>query len=392
MFFMSITLEKTKQVSSILGELEIDLWLLFVRETAMQSDPSLSLVLEHGVTWPSFFMYPRSGKNQALVGNFDQENFIKSGHFSKVKCYTAGVKEDFLKVITELDPKQIAINYSASNPAADGLTHGMFTLLCGYLSGTPYSGRLISSEQFLSKLRSRKLPIEQKLLEQAALMAGNVWRETNPQIEIGMTEIEVAALIDRAIVKTGGTPSFDTIVNAGDKSKPGHALPSKAKLAAGDLLHVDFGVKYEDYCSDLQRLLYFKRPGEETAPPELSEAFDTIVEIIERTGQSCCPGVKGYEIDALARGILNERGYPEYQHALGHQLGRDVHDGGSLIGPKWDRYGITPTIPLERDNVFTLELEIMLPGIGCVGLEEDMIVTDNGARFLCPAQKELIVK
>ena len=90
--------------------------------------------------------------------------------------------------------------------------------------------------------------------------------------------------------------------------------------------------------------------------------------------------------------MLTDNGYPTYQHALGHQLGRDVHDGGALIGPKWERYGITPTIELEANNVFTLELEIVLPGIGCVGLEEDVCVTESGARFLGPRQMELDIK
>jgi len=100
----------------------------------------------------------------------------------------------------------------------------------------------------------------------------------------------------------------------------------------------------------------------------------------------------GFEIDSFARKMLVDNGYPEYSHALGHQLGRDVHDGGAIIGPKWPNYGVTPTIPLEKNNVFTLELEINLPGIGCVGLEEDVLVTENGAKFLSPRQTELIIK
>ena len=105
----------------------------------------------------------------------------------------------------------------------------------------------------------------------------------------------------------------------------------------------------------------------------------------------CKPGARGFEIDAEAREMLKENGFDVYQHALGHQLGRDVHDGGALIGPKWERYGNAPMIPLELNNIFTLELEIILPGIGCVGLEEDIIVTENGAEYLCPRQTELVI-
>jgi Xaa-Pro aminopeptidase len=101
--------------------------------------------------------------------------------------------------------------------------------------------------------------------------------------------------------------------------------------------------------------------------------------------------VKGHEVDALARKMLRDSGYDDYQHALGHQLGCSVHDGGAILGPQWERYGNTPHIPLEEGNVLTLELEIMLPGIGCVGLEEDVVVTGDGARFLGPRQTELTI-
>ena len=186
--------------------------------------------------------------------------------------------------------------------------------------------------------------------------------------------------------------SFETIVNAGSKTEPGHGRPTDARLEPGDLLHIDFGVRSDGYCSDLQRLLYFRRRGETDVQNELQDAFATVKGIISETAKRCRPGVRGWEIDAAARKMLTDHGYPEYQHGLGHQLGRSVHDGGALLGPKWERYGKTPTLEVEANYVFTLELEIMLAGIGCVGLEEDIVVTEHGGRFLCPRQLELVVK
>ncbi|MCK4632202.1 MAG: M24 family metallopeptidase [candidate division Zixibacteria bacterium] len=389
---MEIVREKVKQACKLLDELNIDLWLIFVRETSVMADPTLSLVVGHHATWQSFFAYSRTGETVALVGDFDQENFIRSGCFTDVLTYTRSVRDDFRKFISRFDPETIAINYSTSNPSADGLTHGMYQLLRGYLEGLPYRERLISADELTGKLRSRKLPIEIKRLSRAATIANDCWTEVVPQIETGMTEIEIAALIDGLIKQKGAQPSFDTIVNAGDKTKPGHSLPTDARVQPGDLLHVDFGARYDDYCSDIQRLLYFCRKGETGPPSEMSEAFDLVGNIITETGRKCCPGVQGHEVDALARQMLTDHGFSEYQHALGHQLGRDVHDGGAIIGPKWERYGVTPTIELEAGNVLTLELEIILPGIGCVGLEEDMQVTENGAEFLCPRQLQLDIK
>ena len=389
---MNLQKLKISQTKELLKELGIDVWVVFVRETPMMADPVLALVVGHEVTWQSFFIYTSDGQSLALVGNFDKDNFIRSGCFDKVLTYTQSVKEQFVDLITEQDPQKIALNYSTSDSAADGLTHGMFMLISEYLEETPYHSRIISAEEIVSKLRSRKLPEEINLLKKAAEIAAEVWEEISHEIKIGMTEKEVAAIIDSKIKERGCTNSFDTLVNAGDKTDPGHGLPTAAKIDKGDLVHIDFGVLYQGFCSDIQRLLYFNRPDENSPPAELLDAFNTVRDIITETGKECRPGKKGYEIDQIARKILTDHGYPEYQHALGHQLGRSVHDGGAILGPEWARYGITPAMPLEENNVFTLELEIMLPGIGCVGLEEDMCITKEGAEFLCNRQKELVVR
>jgi len=389
---MDIIKGKISQATSLLDELDIDLWLIFVRETMMMADPALAMVVGLEATWESLFLFSRTGEAVALVGNFDQEDFIRSGRFSEVLTFTEGVGKDIRKLVDRFEPEKIAINYSTSNPASDGLTHGMYLLLTEYLKDTPYVERLVSSEELMSRLRSRKLPSEIELVEKAAVIADEVWHKANEKIKTGMSEIEIAALIDKLIIKADFKPSFETIVNAGDKTRPGHGSPTDAIMSPGDLLHIDFGVECEGYCSDIQRLLYFKRPDEEELPVELVDAFNMVRRIISETATLCRPGVQGCEVDQRARQMLVDNGYPEYEHALGHQLGRDVHDGGAIIGPKWERYGVTPTIPLERDNLFTLELEIILPGIGCVGLEEDVCVTEDGATFLSPRQMELIVK
>ncbi|MBD3403671.1 M24 family metallopeptidase [candidate division GN15 bacterium] len=389
---MEITREKVRQTAGILGEAGIDLWLVCVRETSLMADPVLPLVVGHDVTWQSFFAFTRDGRSIALVGNFDRDIFSRSGSFNEVRTYTEGVGESLRELLGEIDPASIAINFSTDNPAADGLTYGMYQLLCRYLDNTPYRERLVSAADICSTVRSRKTPTEIDRLTAAAVMAEEIWQDVSPSIEVGMSERDVAALIDGAIAERGATNSFVTAVNAGDKTSPGHGPPTDATLGPGDVMHIDFGVLLDDYCSDLQRLIYFTRPNESSAPAEVLEAFDMVAGIITETGKAAVPGATGAEIDAIARETLREHGYPEYQHALGHQLGRSVHDGGAVIGPPWDRYGRTPSMPLEENNVFTLELEIILPGIGCVGLEEDMCVTPDGARFLCPRQKELIVR
>ena len=88
--------------------------------------------------------------------------------------------------------------------------------------------------------------------------------------------------------------------------------------------------------------------------------------------------------------MITDAGYPEYQHATGHTVGRAAHDGGGVLGPKWERYGRTPFYPVEVGNVFTLELGIdNVDGRGYLGLEEMVLVTERGVEWLTMRQVEL---
>nr|MBN2276128.1 aminopeptidase P family protein [candidate division Zixibacteria bacterium] len=382
---------KIEQAIEILKELDIDLWLIFVRESDMMADPAVPLVIGHKVVWQSAFLIARDGETIALVGNFDAPDFERSGRFDRVIPYVEDCGREIRRAVKKLDPRTIALNYSTNDIASDGLTYGMFQLLKEYLKGTPYIERFVSAEGIVSLVRGRKTAEEIRLISAAAFMASDCWQKSLEEIRPGLTEREIARIIDTNIEKLGGRNSFDTIVNAGVKSTAGHGHPTEAILEPGDLLHVDFGAVVENYCSDIQRLAYFRRPGEKTAPTRLLGAFNKVREVIDVTSEMYRPGKKGYIIDAEARKILQGSGYPEYQHALGHQIGRSVHDGAAIVGPRWKRYGNTPTIPLEKGNTFTVELGIELKGIGYAGLEEDLVVTDKGGKFLCPRQIDLIV-
>ncbi len=100
------------------------------------------------------------------------------------------------------------------------------------------------------------------------------------------------------------------------------------------------------------------------------------------------PGVPGFEVDAAARKVIVDAGYPEYKHGTGHGLGRACHDGGTMLGPKWPCYGKTPERLVEAGNVFTLELGVATDA-GFIGLEEDVLVTATGCEVLSPFQREL---
>ncbi len=100
--------------------------------------------------------------------------------------------------------------------------------------------------------------------------------------------------------------------------------------------------------------------------------------------------VNGHEVDAAARAQpSSRRGYDEPKYALGHQLGRAAHDGGTLLAPLWDRYGDVPLGLVEEGHVYTLEYGAPVDGRGYIGLEEDVLVTADGIEWLSTPQREL---
>jgi len=128
----------------------------------------------------------------------------------------------------------------------------------------------------------------------------------------------------------------------------------------------------------------------EEVPEELRHALETIVNAIRLAATQIKPGILGYKIDAIAREYILSRGYAEYKHALGHPVGLADHDGGSLLGPLWERYGQIPYHPILINQVYTLEPSIKTKSFGMVSLEEMIVVTEEGCKFLVPPQDDYI--
>ena len=150
---MDLVKAKIEQATEILRELDIDLWMIFLRESDMMADPALDLVVGHKVVWQSAFFISKSGETMALVGNYDAADFERSGRFKKVRPYIEDCGKEIRKAVEKFDPGKLALNYSTNDIASDGLSHGMYLLLMEYLKGTPYTDRVISSEQIISLLR-----------------------------------------------------------------------------------------------------------------------------------------------------------------------------------------------------------------------------------------------
>jgi len=385
--------EKIAQAIEILGELDIDLWMVIDRESGMISDPIMDFVVGRGATWLSFFLFFKNGEKHAIVGNLDIESFRRAGLFDAVAAYKGSPREDLLQILRRLDPRKIAIDYSPDCAAADGLTHGNYLSLLELLKESEFAGRLVSAEDVIARLRGRKSAEELRRLKAACRKTLEIYDRVARAAKPGMSEKELAGWITRQRERMGLEPAWEVsscpAVFSGPQEVGAHSAPTGNVLKPGHIFNIDFGVKVDQYCSDLQRTWYILRPGEKAAPPEVEKGFAVLIESIRLAFEALKPGVRGLDVDQIARGHIVSRGYDEYPHALGHQVGRYAHDGGALLAPAWERYGNLPYIPLEKDQVFTIEPRIYIKDYGVATVEEMAVITPDGATYLSKPQKEL---
>ncbi len=379
--------EKADQAQALLAETGLDCWLTFVRETELHPDPGVEQVVGAGVVRSSAFLFAAGGARVAIVANFDTSAIRAKGVFPEVVGYDEDIRGPLLAALRRFDPRTIGLNYSPDDVTADGLTYGHWLLLQQLLGGTPYLDRLTSAAPLLSRLRGRKTPTEVERLRRAVAATEQIVEMLTQHIRPGLSERDVARFVHARFADRGLAPAWAAdgcpIVNCGPSSDLGHTYP-------GHLVHIDLGVRLDGYCSDLQRMWYVRRPGEAAPPADVQRAFDTVVRAMDAGAAALRPGARGFEVDAAARRVVVAAGYPEFKYGLGHGLGRAVHDGGTLLGPRWPCYGRNVEGVVEAGNVFTLELGVSTDA-GVVGLEEDVLVTAAGCEFLSSRQRDLVL-
>ena len=391
---LKIAKEKHNQLPAIMKELDIDCWIIFARSTAAIPDPIMELVVVGDIVWKSAFIFSlKDGKfsKTAIVGNYDVFNEVMKGIWDEVLSYREGISEIFKKFIDKLSPEKIAIDYSTDDVTSDGLTYGMYMILSEILAD--HKKKFVSAENIIQKLRGRKSKIEIELITKSCEMTNGIYERIGSQVKVGMIETDIQKMFHDEVDKLGVVTAWQAhscpAVDAGPDKEIGHSGPiHEIKVQKGQTLHYDFGVKLHGYCSDIQRMYFFGK--EEEIPKELIHAFETVHGAITRAAEFIKPGVKGYEVDKVARDYVIERGYEEFGHALGHQVGTRTHDGGTLLGPLWERYGNIPKGPVEENMIFTLELNVKTKNYGYVSLEENIIVTKDGCKFLIPRQEKFI--
>lgn len=387
--------EKLAQAVEILKEKKIDVWLTFVRESTTMPDPVIDIVIGQHATWQTAWIITRKGETICIAGSLDVEAIKDKGLFQEVIPYVQGIGPQLLRVLDYLKPKKIAVNFSMDSVVADGLSHGMYLQLMKYLEGTKYAERIVSAQEIVSALRGRKAPAEIANIKKAISLTLDIYNKVTGFLRIGKTEQDVAQFILKQVKALGVDLAWGAdhcpAVFTGPEHAGAHFGPTTRKIEGGHVLNIDFGIKVNGYCSDLQRTWYIRKRGEKHPPREVVRGFTVIRDSIRQAAEYLAPGVVSWKVDDVARSFIVKNGYPEYPHALGHQVGRAAHDGGVGLLPRWERYGKLPFGRIEEGQVFTIEPRLPIEGYGVATVEEIVWVTSTGTVFLSKPQTSLWV-
>jgi Xaa-Pro aminopeptidase len=228
-------------------------------------------------------------------------------------------------------------------------------------------------------LRERKDDGEIALIEQANGVATRALARTLPQVRTGMTELEVAGVLEKALRDEGseGFP-FPSIVASGPRSALPHARSTARRIESGDFLLLDFGAETGGYCADVTRTVVVGKAG-----AEQREIYDVVRRANEQASGGVRAGMSGRDADAIARDYIHQRGFGElFGHSLGHGLGLEVHEAPRLAR--------TADGPLAEGAVVTIEPGIYRPGWGGVRIEDDVLLGPDGPRVLTRFTHDLI--
>ncbi len=239
---------------------------------------------------------------------------------------------------------------------------------------------LVPTSGIIENIRIIKTQDELSIMQEAAKIADNAFRDILNYIKPGVKEIDVSNELERLMRAQGATSSsFDTIVASGYRGALPHGVASEKEIQTGELVTMDFGALYKGYCSDITRTIAVGDISD-----ELKNIYDTVLQAQLLGVSGVKAGITGEEADALTRDYITEKGYGEYfGHSTGHGLGSEVHEDPRLAKGS--------EVILKENMVVTVEPGIYVPNVGGCRIEDDIVVTTEGNTRLTHSDKELII-
>ncbi|MDZ4177767.1 MAG: Xaa-Pro peptidase family protein [Coriobacteriia bacterium] len=324
------------------------------------------------------------------------ENVFDDG--ANVACL---VTEEVARVYTDFRYKEAAIEAAQGTPWTVHVpVESLYIELCDELgnegleavtveSSVPYGRFRFISERFggqveivgqlIEGLRQVKEAAEVERIAQAAVLGDRAFAHMLTRIAVGARECDIALELEVYLRSHGSEGvAFAPIVASGLNSSRPHASITDRAIEPGDFVTLDFGARVLGYCSDMTRTVVVGQ-----ASDRQREVYEAVAAAQQEGLAAARGGVRGADIDAAARAVLESRGLAEhFGHGLGHGVGLEVHELPS-VAPRGRESVLS-------GSVITIEPGVYIPGFGGVRIEDLVVIEDGGCRLLSGAPRELL--
>lgn len=242
---------------------------------------------------------------------------------------------------------------------------------------------LVNADEAFKNAMTVKNDWELSCIAKACEIAEDAFNALLPEIQEGMTETEVAALLEYKMRMLGAQGlAFPTIVAFGPHAAVPHHETGLTKLNFGDEILIDFGCRVDGYCSDITRTFLF---GDDGKHEEFKKAYAHVLKAHELAKEKIVAGMTGKEADAIARDYLKDNGYGElFTHSLGHGIGLNVHEFPG-VSPRGET-------KLEDGMVFSDEPGVYVAGEYGIRIEDTVTLKDGKViSFMSKTDRNLII-
>jgi Xaa-Pro aminopeptidase len=239
--------------------------------------------------------------------------------------------------------------------------------------------RFVPSGQTLPLLRAIKDDEEVARLRTAARAADEAFAEVVTLPFAGRRELDVAADLDRLLRERGHDRVEFTIVGSGPNGASPHHEAGERVILRGDAVVLDFGGRAGGYHSDLTRTVFVGEPDEEKR-----RVYDVVRSAQQAAFEAIRPGVAAQDVDRAARALIEREGFGDrFVHRTGHGIGLEVHEPPYIVEGN--------ETPLEAGMTFSDEPGIYLPERFGVRIEDQVVVTADGAERLNDATRDPVI-
>jgi len=256
-----------------------------------------------------------------------------------------------------------------------GMTLDTYQALKLGLQGVKWVGL----QDALRLLRACKDRHEISVMKKAAAIASEAVARLADEMKPGWTELETCLHLEMTARRAGAQQvAFETIIASGKNAALPHAQPTNRKIRHGDFVVIDFGIKYQGYCSDETCTFAI---GELTG--DQKNAYRAVLRAHDEAIAAIRSGIAAADIDALVRGIFGKKYSRYFVHGTGHGVGLDVHEAPRLA----------PNSPdvLSTGMVVTVEPGLYYPKRWGIRIEDTVFVKENGCEIITKMNKDLTV-